>query len=100
MIKEYWNKKVIKETLETFDNTEYSLDFGDGYLNISRKDGIHMEVYPCYCDTKLSTEMVTARYTVDGEEKDLDIELPNDSPELLYYVKKILGKSKRKKILK
>ena len=92
-----WNTIVKLETRKEFQDTEYYLDFGDGFLNIRRADGIHMEIYPCFCKPDLDYEMITGQYIVDGIKTDIDVELPNEASHLLYYVKKILGKSPKRK---
>lgn len=93
-IGERWNKKVKKELLAAFKGTRFTLDFGNGYLNIRRSDGVNCEFYPCYQDPKIEEEMLTARYTVFEKEQDIDVHIPNQTETFVKYVKDILRKDK------
>ena len=88
-----WNKEMKKAVKELFNKTEYMPEFGYGWLNIKRKDGMHMEVYPCIMDKNLKCEIVTATYTIDNKETNFNVDLSIEPQMLLFYTKKILGKS-------
>jgi hypothetical protein len=87
-----WNKQVKKELRDAFKHTDFILDFGDGYLNISRPDGLNCEFYPCYTDANLNEEMLTATYTIGNVETEIDCHIPSEADEFVEYVKEILHK--------
>lgn len=65
----------------------FNTDFGDGYLNIFRDDGVNCEFYTCMNEW----DYLTARYTVRGKERDLDYWFPNDLDLFIADLKEILS---------
>lgn len=85
----YWNKTVKNSLRKSFKKTDFTLDFGDGYLNIMRSDGIHCEFYPSYEDSEHC--YLTATYTVFGNKnKEINILIPDEIQEFVEIVKDIL----------
>jgi len=82
-------KECLKDLRRELKHLGLIADFGDGYLNISRPDGLNCEFYPCYA-TDYPGELYTARYTVDGKERDFDIEIPEEQDYFIEIVRKIL----------
>jgi hypothetical protein len=91
-----WNKEVKKELKRAFKDTEFTLKFGDGWLNISRPDMVNCEFYPCYNNPKLAEEILTARYRVYGKQKDIDVHIPNEIETFVAYVTDIMSDEKKR----
>lgn len=84
-------KPCIQDLKDDLEGKGLNVDVGDGYVNISRPDGLNCEFYPCYDASYTSAEVLTATYTIDGVEKELDFELPYDHDECVETILKILG---------
>ena len=84
-------KQVVSDLVEALEDKGFICEVGDGYLNISRRDGIHCEFYPCWEGHAPQFEMYAATYTIDGKETDLDFEMPFDQDEMIEAVEKILS---------
>ena len=76
------NKALLKSALKS---AGFNPEFGDGYLNIARADGVHCEFYG---DTDLN--YLTATYTVDGLKRELDFWFPTNIELFVETVTKIL----------
>jgi len=87
-LKNGWSRALRSELDDAFSDTDFSLAFGDGYLNIARPDGLNCEFYPCGQDAEYC--MLTATYTIDGKERELDFEIPYQTEAFVAAVKKVL----------
>ncbi len=77
------NQELIKELRRKKLHVGYEVG---SYLNISRRDGLNCEFYPC----GKNDEFFCATYTLDGKERDLDFYLPDDLTDFVDAVCKIL----------
>lgn len=75
------------EIANAFRPYHMRLEFGDGYINISRADGIHCEFYGSMEALWMG---MTGTYSIDGEEQDLDYSLPDDLNQFVRDVADIL----------
>lgn len=83
------NKTLQRKIRNAFESTELTVEFGDGWVNVARPDGIHCEFYPCLGDGQLD-DVLTATYTLDGIETDIDMHVPDQIDEFVDVCQKIL----------
>jgi hypothetical protein len=83
------NKALQRKIVLGFERTDLTVCFGDGWVNVARPDGIHAEFYPCYGDG-YPEDVLTATYTVDGIETEIDMHVPSQIDEFVEICEKIL----------
>lgn len=84
--------KNTRQLLAAFRKAGLTPKIGDGWLNISRPDGVHCEFYPCG-----NNELFTATYTINGKETELDFWIPDDIDDFVFTVCEILEYKPKKK---
>lgn len=89
-------KPIVKTLCKAFRAAGLRPRVGDGWLNISRPDGVNCEFYPCYSPT-YEGEVYTAMYQLKGKVRDLDFELPGDEDDFVAAVCEILGHKPKKR---
>jgi predicted phage-related endonuclease len=87
------NSEIKAILRDAFRKTDLTIQIGDGWVNIARPDGVHCEFYPCYGRADLPEEYLTARYTLDGTETDIDLHIPNQINEFVDVCKQILSEA-------
>ncbi len=72
------NSNLKKQIATEFKRkTTLTARFGDGWVNIMNSKGIHCEFYTCL-DKDQPIDYLTAVYTLNGQETELDFEIPQD----------------------
>lgn len=83
-----WNRNLKKAITHVFRDIKYKIEFKRGILSFIRSDGIHCEFYPS--DESQDATYVMATYIIDHVQVEIDLYIPDELDELLYFVLKIL----------
>lgn len=80
---------IDKDLIKALSKEGYSVSLSGDSVNIARSDGVHCEFYKCGEYEK--GFILTATYTVEGRERDIDVSIPDETGLFIAYVKNILS---------
>lgn len=87
------NKRLTSMIKKAFNETDLTVRFGKGWVNIQRPDGIHCEFYNFGGEIRTDKECyLSATYTVSViKDMDINLNIPDELGVFVNIVKDILG---------